>query len=61
MRTAWAKFAILPVVVVLTARAPRLVSHPPCLPVVVYDRAFLARTVKELDLLPPESAIVDML
>ena len=34
---------------------------PPCPPVVEYDRAFLVRAAKELDLLPPESAIVEML
>ncbi len=34
---------------------------PPRSLVVEYDRAFLARAAKELDLLPPNSAIVEML
>ncbi len=41
--------------------APTSVTLSPCPPVVEYDRAFLARAAKELDLLPPDSAIVEML
>ncbi len=45
----------------LAGCAMSTVPPTPCPPVVEYDRAFLARAAKELDLLPPESAIVEML
>ena len=45
----------------LTACSAVPMPSPPCPPVVEYDRSFLARAAKELDLLPPDSAIVEML
>lgn len=38
-----------------------LPANPPCPPVVKYNRSFLERAADELALLPPDSAIVEML
>ncbi len=55
------KAALVATVLTLTACATGAMPPPPCPPVVEYDRSFLARAAKELDLLPPDSAIVEML
>ncbi len=56
------RFAALVAVTTLLAGCARVLSEPqPCPPVVEYDHAFLERAAKELDLLPPDSAVVEML
>lgn len=53
--------ALVAVTTLLVGCATAPSEPPPCPLVVEYDRAFLEQAAKELDRLPPESAIVEML